>query len=180
MIAVAYIQQTCFLSQNIALEKLNIALEMAQDDLRDLFGSSFYDQLKAQYETSPVPTGFSAENLAVYDPYIKKYLAWQSYFYFLIFGNQDSTPTGFRAFTDENSSILDDVSMYSLEKNVRGQAYKYRGKMLSFLNQAKKANSASYPYYHEKCADEFAFAITSVHGKDDTQFRVHKALNTNG
>lgn len=179
MIAVAYIQQTCFLSQNIAIDKLNIALEMALDDLKEILGSSLYNQLLTEYNTSPVPAVFSAEDAALYDPYIKRFLAWQAYFYFLIFANSDSTPTGFRSFNDENSSILDDVSMYSLEKNVRGQAYKYRGKMLDFLNQAKKANSSSYPYYHPSCKTEFAFAITSVHGKDDTQFRVNKALNAN-
>lgn len=180
MIAVAYIQQTCFLSQNIPLEKLNIALEMAKDDLKEILGSSFYNELVSQYDSPPVPNGFSTPNLAVYDPYIKRFLAWQAYFYFLIFGNQDSTPTGFRSFTDENSSILDDVSMYSLEKNVRGQAMKYRYKMIDFLNQAKKTDHTSYPYYHETCKTEFSFAITSVHGKDDTQFRVNRALNTNG
>lgn len=177
MIPIAYITETCVLSENIAQKALQVPLDMALDNLRNILGSTFYDELKAQYNTNP--SIFTDANQALYDPYIKKYLAWQTYLYHLIFSNQASTPTGIRSFNDENSSILNDISMHALEKNIQQRMNFYKFDMINFLKTAKSNDSAAYPLYDNCCKQEFSFGVTSIGGCNDTQFRIMKAIDTN-
>jgi hypothetical protein len=177
MISIAYITETCCLSENIEQKKLKVPLDMAMDNLRHILGIDFYNELLSQYNTNP--SSFTAANQALYDPYVKKYLAWQTYLYHLIFANQASTPTGIRSFNDDNSSILEDISMHALEKNIQQRMNFYKFDMMNFLSTAKSNDSNAYPLYSSCNKQEFSFAVTSIGGCNDTQFRIMKAINTN-
>lgn len=173
LIPLSYLNEACFLSSNVDEKKYKIVLKMSQERLEDILGVSFYEQIETQY-----PNDLTDDNLALYD-YIKDYLAWQTYFYFLKFANVESTPTGIRQFNDDNSEIINDVKMFSLEKNVLERANNYRFRMINFLKLEKEKDSTKYPLWKDLCKDEMSFAISSIGGRNNTIVRVNKAVSTN-
>lgn len=177
LIPIAYLNEICFLSLNTDDKKYKAALDEAQDDLREIIGAQFYTQIETQYTSNPI--SFSTDNQALYDPYIKKYLAWQTYLNYLGFANNDSTPTGIRKFIDGNSELLTGVEMYAFEKKINGKVQKYKGKMINFLKLAQDKDSTKYPLYHHMCKSDFSFGITSITKKDYTLFKANKSITNN-
>lgn len=171
LIPISYLNEACFLSLNTDDKKYRMSLKMSQDDLSDILGVNFYKQIDTQYSAF---TG-AADNATLYEDYIKDYLAWATYFNYLKFANVDATPTGIRTFSDDNSSIATDIQMLSLEKHVRSERDKYKGRMIGFLD----TNTTKYPLYTSSCRDEISFAITSVNGKSDTIFKINQSVKTN-
>src|SRR4030043_88517 len=110
LIPISYLNDSCFLSLNTDDKKYAMCLKMSQGDLSDILGGTFYDEIEGQF-----PTTLSADNLALYEGYIKDFLAWKTYFNYLKFANVDATPTGIRAFSDDNSTLASDIQMASLE-----------------------------------------------------------------
>lgn len=176
LIPIAYLQEVCFVSQNIPQEKFQALLEMAQDDLKVTLNKPLYDEIIAQFSTTPKT--LSTANTSLYE-YIKKYLAWQTYFYFQKFANFTSTPTGNREFTDDNSDLLSDVKNYSLEKNIKERSVFYRYEMINFLKESRINDVNSYPLWVDQCREEMSFAITSVDGKSDIRNQIFTATRSN-
>lgn len=177
LIPIAYLNEICFLSLNTDDKKYKSALDEAQDDLIEIIGQAFYTQIETQYNTNP--TSFTSDNETLYENYIKKYLAWQTYLNYIGFSNNDSTPTGIRKFNDENSELLTGVEMYALEKKINGKVQKYKTKMINFLKLQKEKDSSKYPLYVHKCKEDFSFGITSITKKDYTLFKANKAITNN-
>jgi hypothetical protein len=174
LLTLSYLNTACFLSLNEDDKKYAMCLEMAESDLEDVLGREFYAQIVAQY-----PSTLSADNTALYDPYIKKYLAWETYFHYLKFVNVNATPTGIREFDDENSTIAGDIKMYSLEKNVKGEANRRKYKMVNFLKEAQANDSTKYPLWDDDCKEFLSFAITAVDKRSDALIMVNKSITTN-
>lgn len=177
LIPISYLNEACFLSINTDDKKYRMCLKIAQEDLRDCLGKTFYDQIETQYNSDP--TTFDSNNSTLYEDYIKNYLAWHTYFNYLKFANTDATPTGIREFNDDNSSIASDVKMYSLEKNVLARANSYKYRMLNYIKLKQTESTTNFPLYTECCKPKFSFAITSVEKCDSTLISVNKAINTN-
>lgn len=175
LIPMSYLNEACFMSLNTDDKKYRMVLKMAQDYLKDVLGREFFDEIMAQYTANTL----TSDNSTLYEDYIKDYLAWQTYFYYMKFANVDATPTGVRTFTDANSSIADDVKMYSLEKNILDRANFYKFNLINFINESQSNDSGKYPLYESKCRGEMSFAITSISSCDDTLFRVHKNIISN-
>jgi hypothetical protein len=175
LIPIAYLNEECFLSLNTDDKKYTMALKDAQMDLEDILGSEFFDQIESQYDGDTLST----DNDALYEDYIKEYLAWQTYFHYLKFANADPTPSGVREFNDENSSILSDVKMYSFEKNVREKAVRYKHRMINFLKLEQSKDSTKYSLWEDTCKEEYSFAITAIDKGSDAMVRVNKAIDTN-
>lgn len=174
LLTLSYLNTACFLSLNEDDKKYNMCLEDAEEDLKDVLGVEFYDQIVSQY-----PSTFSADNSALYDPYIKKFLAWQTYFHYLKFANVNATPTGIREFDDDNSTIASDIKMYSLEKNVKAKADRFKYRMINFLNESQANDSTKYPLWEDECKEQMSFAITAVDKNSDAQIRINKSITTN-
>lgn len=174
LLTLSYLNTACFLSLNEDDIKYNMCLEDAEDDLRDILKPEFYDEIVSQY-----PGSFTADNTALYDPYIKKFLAWQTYFYYLRFANVNATPTGIREFDDDNSTIASDIKMYSLEKNVKEKANRFKYKLINFLKESQSNDSTKYPLWEDECREEMSFAITSVDKSSDQLIKVNKSITTN-
>lgn len=174
LLTLSYLNTACFLSLNEDDIKYNMCLEDAEDDLRDILKPEFYDEIASQY-----PGSLSADNTALYDPYIKKFLAWQTYFYYLRFANVNATPTGIREFDDDNSTIASDIKMYSLEKNVLAKANRFKFRMINFLNESQANDSTKYPLWSYECKEEMSFSITSVDKNSDALIRVNRSIITN-
>ena len=175
LIPISYLNDACYISGNLDEKKLKPSVEEAQEDLKDLLGPEFYEEIESQY-----PSSMSAANSTLYEDYIKKWLAWQTYFYSLGFSQSDSTPTGEREYSDENSTILADVKLYSKEKNVRRRAVKFKQLLLNYLNNEQAKDATAFPLYKGKCREELSFAITSVgRGNKDAVISVNKAIIRN-
>lgn len=152
-----------------------MVLKLAQDDLKNVLGPEFYEQIEQQYDTDSLST----DNDLLYENHLKDYLAWCTYYKYLKFANVDSTPTGLREFSDENSSVVTDVKMYSLEKNILQLVNKYKGDMINFLELEKEKDSTKYPLYRTCIKSDFSFAISAIDKKSDALIKVNKAIITN-
>lgn len=180
ILELSYLNTACFLSLNEDDIKYNMCLEMAQEDLRDgILGREFYDQIESQYVASPPNNGYTGDNLALYNPYIKKFLAWKTYFNYLKFANVNATPTGIREFNDENSSVASDIKMYSLEKNVKERADTSKYNIINFLKDEQSNDSTKYPLWEDDSKEYMSFSITSVDKSSDALIRVNKTIQTN-
>lgn len=169
-----YLNTECFLSLNTDDKKYNQVLKLAQQELEQILGAEFYEEIVSEY-----PSSFTSDNQTLYTNYIKDYLAWQTYFYYLKFAQADATPTGIREFNDDNSSILSDVKLYSFEKNVKETADKYKNRMVNYLKLEQAKDTTKYPLYENRCADSFNFAISAIDKKSDSLVKVNKSIVTN-
>lgn len=175
LIPIGYLNEACFLSLNTDDKKYQMCLKLAQDSFEEVIGSEFYDELTSEYESD----SFTSDNEALYDPFVKDYLAWLTYFNYLKFANADATPTGIREFSDDNSSIVSDVKLYSFEKNVRQNVEFYKAKMINFLKLEKSKDGTKYPLFQDTCNQDFGFAITAIDKKSDVLIKVNKATIAN-
>lgn len=172
LIPFTYLTEQAFLSENIDSRKLQIPLDMAQDNLKNILGKTFYDEIVTQYTADAL----TEDNEELYD-YIKKYLAWETAFYFTKFSQSDSTPTGFRSFDDENSTLIQDIQLTSLSKNQKERSVFYKNSMINFLNQQKDLDK--FPLWNKKCDSNFSFGITAIDKRSNTMLKVNKSTITN-
>lgn len=175
LIPISYLNEACFLTLNEDDKKYQMCLNVAQDNLADLIGREFYAQLETQYDNDT----FSTDNDTFYEGYVKDYLAWQTYLIYIGFANQNSTPTGIREFNDENSSVVADVKMYALEKNVLKMVNYYKYRLINFLKLEQEKDSTKYPMFTAECDYGFSFAITAVDKTSDALLKVNKSIITN-
>lgn len=175
LIPLAYINEACSVSQNIDEKKMKANLEEAQADLREVLGPEFYEDILDQYEND----SFTSANDTLYEDYIKNFLAWQAYFYSLGFSQSESTPTGERAFTDENSTILQDVQLYSKEKNVKRRAQRYKYDLINYLTLEQSKDSTAFPKWEQPCNEEFSFGITSVSKENNAMISINRVVKDN-
>jgi len=175
LIPLSYLNEACFLSLNEDDKKYQMVLKIAQDTLKEVLGGEFYSQIETQYDNETLSTA----NDTLYEDYIKDFLAWQTYYYYIKFANINATPTGLREFNDENSSIASDVKMYALEKNVMEFVNRYKYNMINYLDLEQEKDSTAFPLYNAKCDHGFNFAITSVDKASDALVKVNKTIITN-
>lgn len=168
-----YLNTACFLSLNTDDRKYKPHVIMAQKDLREILGAEFYAQIESQYPS------YSGDNLTLYNNYIKDFLAWQTYAYYLGMSQADSTPTGERSFNDENSALLADVQLYSREKNVKNYAKRFRDDIINYLRITQSNDSTKFPLWTDTCKTEYSFGITAIDKKSDGLVKVNKAIITN-
>lgn len=177
LIPISFLKEECFLSDNIDERKFRSSIDEAEQDLKDILGTEFFDEIVTQYNTNPKT--LSADNLALYSGYIKKYLAWQTYAYFLGFSQSDSTPTGEREFADENSTVLSDVKLWSKEKNVRNRVDRWKGRMINYILETQSNDSTKFPLYEDCNKPQFSFGFTAISKESDALFLVNKSISTN-
>ena len=168
-----YLNTACFLSLNTDDKKYNMVLYMAQQELEQILGREFYEEIETDYPN------YTGDNATLYTNYIKDYLAWQTYYYYLKFANAEATPTGIREFNDENSSVLSDVKLYSFEKNVLEAAVRYKNRMINYIKEQQIRDSTKFPLYESKCQDGFSFAISAIDKRSDSLVKVNKSIITN-
>lgn len=179
LIPLQYLNEACYLSDNIDEKKVKSSLEIAQEYLKDILGGEFYEQIETQY--APSNDTFSTENATLYEDYIKKYLAWTTYYDFLGFSQSDSTPTGEREHNDENSTILDDVKLYSKAENVRRRSEYYKNRLKSYMRLQQRIDILNYPLWKDCCEDNFSWGISGIERDSykDKVISVTKATRAN-
>jgi hypothetical protein len=175
LIPIAYLNEACFLSDNVDEKKYQMALKIAQMDLEDVLGVEFYEQIESQFDAETL----SIDNDALYEGYIKDYLAWQTYLHYLKFANVEATPTGIRTFKDENSDLATDLQLYSVEKNVLDMANRYKYRMINFLKLEQSKDSTKYSLWTDQCKEQFSFGFSAIDKGSDALVSVNKTISTN-
>src|SRR6187399_3487883 len=93
LITYAYLKEEVDIPQAIENDALEHKIYQAQETLRMLMGDEFYQDYLVQYTA-----GLSGAYLTLY-AYIKQYVAWQTYEFYIEKANLMSTRTGYRIFT---------------------------------------------------------------------------------
>lgn len=177
LIPLSYLNEACFLSVNVSDKKYQMCLKLAQDQMKVVLGPEFYDQIYTQYDSQN--DTFTPANATLYENHIKDYLAWETYAQYMMFAQNDSTPTGIRKFTEEHSTILTDIQTHAHERNVSKKAEEYRNAMINFLKEAQANDSTAYPLFSGCHKQEMSWGISSVSAQSDALFMVNKATQTN-
>lgn len=173
LISYAYFKQETDISQNIDESKLDNPIKNAHRQLKFLIGTDFYNQIVSQF-----PSSFTTDNMSFFDPYVKQFLAWQAYEYYIIKANFAETASGFRVYKEENSDVATDKQMGELIRIAKETSQLYKGEMITFLVTAQNADSTKYPLYTDKCYKSFGtgFHISKISKKDKTNADINKEL----
>lgn len=177
-----YVTEATGYSENMDDVRFNMCLKLAQETLIDVLGAEFTDEIAGQYNAIVSSDTMTVDNETLYEDYIKDFLAWQTYHNHLSFSQSRSTPSGERAFKDENSDLLEDIKLSSLEANVARWTNHYRNKMITFLDLAQSRDSTKYPKYVKCSRDTFSWGISSISRNSDRDnvISINKAIQNNG
>ncbi len=176
LIPLDYLTEACGLSRNIDEKVFKMNLNIAQEDLKDLLGPEFYAEIETQY--NPQGDTLTAANSTLYEDYLKQYLAWGTYHRYLGFSQSASTPTGERQFTDENSTILEDVKLFSKEKNVREMVARYKNRIINYIELEQSKDSTAFPLWDGCKKGDFSWGISGVERNShrDKIYSINKAV----
>lgn len=178
LISDAFFKDFNNISDNVDSKDVKNHVLRAEQEVKFLIGKEFYDQLLSQYESSDNTDGFTADNLAFYDPYLINYIAKQAFVYLLKGGNYAVTRTGIRVFSEDNSSLGTDKMIGEIIKEEKQQVIQYRDRVINFLRGAQKADSSKYPLFTDSCRDlGTSFHITSVSKTEDVFCKITKQIN---
>lgn len=163
LITYAYLKEECDIPQNIPDEEFEHKIFRAQEMLRMLMSDEFYQDFLTAYRasgTTPLSTAYQS----MYSPYIKQFIAWQTYEFWLLKANFKVTRSGIRVHSEENSVVATDQQMGNLLADAKRQGQYYKKLMIDFL----KGNSTDYPLYGVCCNSDLAgnsFHISAVKNK---------------
>ena len=162
LITYAYFREETDVSQNVDDKVLDNPIKRAQSTLKFLLGTAFYNEIETQFLAGTLTTA----NDALFDPYIKKFLAWQAYEHYATRANIYESRTGFRQFRDDNSDIASPDIMANIIREAKQWTQFYKGEMLTFIKQEQRIDTSKYPLYRD-CGDKVGtgFHITSIRKK---------------
>lgn len=159
-ITYAFLREQVDISQNIPDEELEHPVFRGQEMARMLMGDEFYQDFLTNYKNDTLSTAYNA----LY-PYIKQFVAWQSYAVYTVKANFKPTRAGFRVHTEANSQPASDVQLSIIIKDAKLQAEYYKSLMVSFLDGHK----SDYPLYSNSCGNNLSgnsFHISAVKKKN--------------
>lgn len=179
LITYSYLRSETDISPSVENAVLDNPIKWAQDRLKFLLGRDFYDEVYGQGSTTT--TTFTANNAALFDPYIKQYLAWQAYEFYITKANTYETRTGVRQFKEENSDPASDGQMNTRVKLAKEQAQFYKGEMINYIIRQQNRGSSYFPLY--TCQGQNfgnGFGISSVSKTDKINVSINTRTINNG
>lgn len=157
LITFAYLKQEVDIPQSIPDAELDHKVYRAQERLRMLMGDEFYQDFRTKYKANT----FTAAYTTLYNPYVKQFIAWQACVYWTVEANFKPSRSGFRVYTEENSSVVTDVQLSIIIKDRKQQAEYYVKQIVDFMEN----HSEDYPLYANKCGSNVtgnSFHISAV------------------
>jgi hypothetical protein len=158
LIDYAYLKGETNMPQNIENDVVDHDIYRAQETMRMLMGDEFYQDYKNQFPN------FTTGSYSTLYPYVKQYLAWQAYEYYVVFANYNVTRAGFRIHSEENSVPATDIQMGIIIKDAKQQAQQYKNLLVDYLN----GHAADFPLYNQRCSTNLTgngFHISAVKNK---------------
>lgn len=157
LITFAYLKQEVDIPQSVPDQELDHKVYRAQERLRMLMGDEFYQDFLTKYKANQLSVVYSA----LYNPYVKQFIAWQACVYWTVEANFKPTRSGFRVPSEENSTAVTDVQLSIIIKDRKQQAEYYVKQLVDFMEN----HSSEYPLYENKCGSKVTgntFHISAV------------------
>lgn len=177
LIDTAFFRDFNSVDDNVDSTDIDKKIFKAQRKLSFLLGPAFYAQIVAQFDAATDLSGLSADNLALYDPYIKDFLAQEAYIELLAKGQVTITRSGPVVLGSENNTPAADKLVGELIKSEKQSAETYKNGMISFIEGEQKRDSTKYPLY--SCGNKklgTMFQITSVQKIDTTHCDINNQV----
>lgn len=177
-ITYAYFRKETDVSSSVEDSKLDNPIKRAHDRLSELLGPIFFAEISAQVATTPKT--LSADNLALFDPFVKQYLAWQAYEFYIVKANTYETRAGVRVFKEENSDPVDAKTLGEQIAMAKRDCQFYKEQLINFLRTAQRVAATKYPLYTNKetCMGS-GFGITAVSKIDEVRFSIDNSIINN-
>lgn len=175
LISPAYIKSKTGIANLVDDIELEIPLQRAQDRLGVLLGQSFFDQLVSQANSAPQT--FSTDNLAFFDPYVKEYLAWQTYEIYFPKSTTYQTRSGLRVFKEDNSDPASDKNLGEQLRLIREDVKLKKEKMINFLRTQQRLSSSKYPLFTNSICGitGSGFGISAISKIDDVMIKIQNS-----
>lgn len=138
-ITYAYLREETDLPQNIGQEQFEHKIYEAQEMLRADIGDAFYQDILTNFKAQTLSPAYNS----VFDPYIKQFVAWQTYELWLRSANFKPTRSGIRIHSEENSDVASDTQMATLIKQAKLKSEYYKNLLMGYLNN----HSVDYPLF---------------------------------
>src|SRR5690242_7489682 len=100
LITYAYLKGEVDIPQAVPDEEFDHGIYRAQELARMLTGDEFWQDYEAKFQAGQLTGAY-----ATLYPYLKQYLAWQAFEFWVIRANFKPTRSGFRVHTEENSVV---------------------------------------------------------------------------
>jgi len=150
-----YLRVEADISQNVKDLELDNPIKRSEETLAMLIGDSLYAELVAENPN------FTGGNITLM-PYVKKFLAWQAYQFWLPKANFKTHNSGLRVHEEENSRAASSEEMANLIRDAKMWCQTQKDKLVQYLEN----NCDGYPLYNCQCNDTSktgtGFHITSV------------------
>jgi len=116
--------------------------------------------------------------LLFFDPYVKQYIAWQAYYFYLAKANTYETRTGVRVFKEDNSDPASDKLMGEQLSIAKQNLQMYKERLINFLTSAKRNSPTLYPLYTTTCGFKTGsgFGITAVRKIPTTENQIDRQI----
>lgn len=156
-----YLRKEVDLSQNIIDKELDNPIKRSQEMLQMIIGDALVAELEAQALNPQTLTALNSTLLN----YVKKFLAWQAYQFYLPKANLKDTRAGLRVMQEDNSQAATDKQMAELIRDAKMWCQTQKEKLVQYLDD----NYESYPLYEYECNSQkrtgTGFHITAVGGR---------------
>lgn len=156
----AFVKTETNIPQNIPDEDLEHHLYLAQETDRMLMGDEFFRDYQSQYSAGPLTGAY-----LTLQPYMQKFLAWQTYENYTRTANFKPTRSGFRVHTEENSVVATDTQMSIIVKFAQQWAQYYKNLFIDYMD----GHRTDYPLYNVSCGTSNvrgnSFHISAVKNK---------------
>lgn len=156
-----YLRNEVDISQNVPDSELDNPIKRSEEMLAMVIGDDLYNELVSQ---NPNFTGANINLI----PYVKKFLAWQAYQFWLPKANFKSHNSGIRVHREDNSDPATDQQMANLIRDAKMWCQTQKEKMVQYLED----NATDFPLYDQFCHTNkrtgTGFHITAVgtkHGR---------------
>lgn len=152
-----YVKNETDISQNVQEEELDSPIKRSEEMLAMIIGDSLYAELTTQNPN------FTGSNVA-FMPYVKKFLAWQTYQFWLPKANFKTHNSGIRVHREDNSEPATDAQMATLIRDAKVWVQTHKERLVSYLD----TNHDNFPLYDYNCNNNkktgTGFHITAVGG----------------
>jgi hypothetical protein len=150
-----YLRTETDISQHVPDSELDNPIKRSEEMLEMVIGPSLYSELKSQNPN------FQGGNAALME-FVKKFLAWQAYQFWLPKANIKTHASGLRVHREDNSEPATDKQVAELIRDAKMWAQTQKEKLISYLND----NHESFPLYDYHCNSNkrsgTGFHITAV------------------
>jgi hypothetical protein len=152
-----YVKNETDISPNVQDEELDSPIKRSEEMLAMIIGDGLYGELSSQNPN------FAGANIALM-PYVKKFLAWQAYQFWLPKANFKTHNSGLRVHREDNSEPATDAQMATLIRDAKVWVQTHKERLVAHLD----LNHDSFPLYDFHCNTNkrtgTGFHITAVGG----------------